>query len=60
MFYVENISIYMNFGGGTGGDVHIPQYIFCLLFKKMKKVQEHNQYKNQILHHFDLKSFFLG
>ena len=24
--------------------VHIPLYIFCLLFKKIEKVQEHNLY----------------
>ena len=59
MFYVKNISIYMNFGGHVG-DVHIPPFIFCLLFKKTEKVQEHDQYLNQILHHFDLNLFFLG
>ena len=41
------------------GDIHGPLYIFCLLFKKTKKVQEHDQYLNQILHHFDLKNCFL-
>ena len=46
----------MNFGG-YGGDEHGPSYIFCLLFKKMKKVQEHDLYLNQILHYFDLKFF---
>ena len=40
-----------------GGDVHIPLYNFCLLFKKMEKVQEHDLYLNQILHHFDFKKF---
>ena len=72
MFYVQNISIYMNFGGyggdvgtyifhhtfffiihkngkstnfgGVWGDVHIPQYIFCLLFKKTEKEREHDLY----------------
>ena len=44
----------MNFGG-YGGDVHGPQYIFCLLFKNTVKVQEHDQYLNQILDHYDLK-----
>ena len=42
---------------GVQVDVHIPLYIFCLLFKKTKKVQEHDLYLNQILHHFDLKFF---
>ena len=46
----------MNFGG-TWGDEHIPPYIFCLLFKKPKKVPEHDLYLNQILHHFDVKIF---
>ena len=32
------------FGGGEQGDVHIPLYIFCLLFKKTEKVQEHDLY----------------
>ena len=44
----------MNFGG-YGRDVHGPTSIFCLLFKKTEKVQEHNLYLNQILHHFDFK-----
>ena len=35
------IDIY-EFEGGTGGDVHIPLHIFCLLFKKIEKVQEHD------------------
>ena len=43
MFYVKNISIYMNLGG-MGGDVHGLPYIFCLLFKKTEKVQEHDLY----------------
>ena len=38
-------------------DIHIPPYIFCLLVKKMEKVQEHDLYLNQILHHFHLKNF---
>ena len=58
MFYVQNILIYMNFRLYRE-DVHGPPYIFCLLFKKMEKVQEHDLYLNQILHHFDLKMFSL-
>ena len=55
--YVQNISIHMNFGG-YGGDVHGPPYIYCLLLKKnTEKVQEHDLYLNQILHHYDLKFF---
>ena len=53
------IDIY-EFRGGNVVDVHGPPYIFCLLFKKTEKVQEHDLYLNQILHHFDLKHFFLG
>ena len=52
MFYVQNISTYMNFEG-YGEDVQIPPYIFCLLFKKTEKVQEYDLYLNQIVHHFD-------
>ena len=43
MLYVQNILIYMNFGG-YGEDIHIPLYIFDLLFKNTKKVQEHDLY----------------
>ena len=32
----------MNFGVEAGGDVHGPPHIFCLLFKKMEKVQRHD------------------
>ena len=45
---------------GYGRDVHIPPFIFCLLFKKNEKVQEHDLYLNQIQHHFDFKNLFLG
>ena len=38
---------------GLRVDIHFPPYIFCLLFKKTEKVQEHDLYLNQILHHFD-------
>ena len=48
----------MNFGE-YGEDVRIPPYIFCLLFKKKEKVQDHDQYSNQIRHHFDVNFFFL-
>ena len=41
---------------GKEQDVHGSLYIFCLLFKKMEKVQEHDLYLNQIRNHFD---FFL-
>ena len=59
MFYVQNISIYMN-NGEVGGDVHFPPCIFVYYSKKNEKVQEHDLYWNQILHHFDLNNFFLG
>ena len=39
------------FWGVRGGDVHIPPYIFCLLFKKIDKVQQHDLYLNKILHY---------
>ena len=41
-----------------GGEEHGPPYIFCLLFKKIEKVQEHDLYLNKILHYFDF--FFVG
>ena len=36
MFYVQNISIYINFGGSRG-ELHGPPYIFRLLFKNTKQ-----------------------
>ena len=51
------INICMNFEW-VQADVHGPLYIFCSLFKKMEKVQEHDLYLNKILHHFDLIFFF--
>ena len=32
------------FQGVWGEGLHIPKYIFCLLFKKIEKVQEHDLY----------------
>ena len=55
MFWDQNISIYINFGGSCR-ELHGPPYIFCLLFIKTEKVYEHDQYQNLILHLFD----FLG
>ena len=55
MFYVQNISIYMNFGGvrvvrqgHTWSTVH-----FFFIIEKTEKVQEHDLNLNQILHNFD-------
>ena len=55
---LKYIDVYEFWGvreGRTWSTVHF----FCLLFKKMKKVQEHDLYLNQILHNFDLKIFSL-
>ena len=52
--------LYVNLGGGVREDAHIPLYIFCLLFQKIEKVQEHDLYLNQILHNFDYKEYFIG
>ena len=35
------------------GEVTLSPNIFCLLFIKSEKVQEHDLYQNQIQHHFD-------
>ena len=43
---------------GVWGDIHIPPYIFGLLFKKNEKVPEYDLYQNQIICHFDLIFFF--
>ena len=45
--------------GGTGGERTWATVHFFLLLKKTDKVQEHDLYLNQILHHFELK-FFRG
>ena len=44
---------------GYGRTYMINRPIFCLLLKKMEKVQEHDLdlYLNQILHHFNLIFF---
>ena len=55
--------IYINiykFQGVQGGGKQIPAYIFSLLLKKTEKLQEHDLYLNQILHHFDLTKKFVG
>ena len=46
----------MNFWGVHGG-IHGPPSIFCLLFQKIEKLQEHDLYLNQILHHSNLIFF---
>ena len=50
--------IYNIFWGREG--VTWPTLHFCLLFIKTEKLQDHDQYLNQIIHHFDLKNFSLG
>ena len=52
------INIY-EFRGDTRGMYMVYRTFFCLLFKEIEKVQEHDLYLNQIQHHFDLKHFFL-
>ena len=42
---------------GYREDVHGLPNIFCFIIKKTEKVQEHDWYLNQILHHFDLVFF---
>ena len=51
------ILIYINFG--VGGEGLHGRPIFCLLFIKTEKVQEHDLYKYQILH-FDFFKKILG
>ena len=53
--YIDTYEIWGVQRGRTLYTVH-----FCLLFKKTEKVQEHDLYLNQILHHFDLKIKFVG
>ena len=50
MFYVQNVSIYMNLGGTYM--VHRTFFVYFIK-KKTEKGQEHDLYLNQILHHFD-------
>ena len=42
--------------GVSGGGVTCSTLHLCLLFMKTEKVQEHDLYLNQILHHFDLQA----
>ena len=49
-FYVQNISIYTNFGGYSGSTIH---FLFIIQKKKTEKVQEHDIYLNQMLYHFN-------
>ena len=46
------IYIDMSFTGRFVAGLHGSPNIFCLLFIKTEKVQEHDAYLNQILHHF--------
>ena len=58
---MSKIYRYIGISGGTGGGGHTYSTIhFCLLFTNKERIQEHDLYSNQILHHFDLKLFFLG
>ena len=60
MFYFQNISLYISFGGGVQGGCTWSTLHFCsLVFKNTENVQEHDLYFNQILYHFDLKKNFL-
>ena len=43
--------------GGTGGGRTFSTVHFLFIIKKTEKVQEHDLYLNQILHHFDLIFF---
>ena len=56
MLFVQNISIYMHFGGEGGGRrgslIH-----FLFIIQKNRKSTKHDLYLNQILHHFDLNFF---
>ena len=47
------VTIYIIWAGGWGKYmVHLT--LFCLLLIKTEKLQEHDQYLNQIIHLFDL------
>ena len=52
------INIYEFWGVWGGGAYIFHRTFFVYYLKKTEKVQEHDLYKNQILHHFDL-IFFL-
>ena len=43
--------------GEDGGMYTVHRTFFVYYSKKMKKIQEHDLYLNQILHHFDLNFF---
>ena len=50
--YINIYEFWGVWGGCTWSTVH-----FLCILKKTEKVQEHDLYLNQILHHFDLKKF---
>ena len=52
------INIY-EFRGGTGGRTSSTVHN-AFIIKKNRKVEEHDLYLNQILHHFDLTIVLLG
>ena len=45
----------MNFGEDGGGCTWSTVHFLFIIKKKMEKVQEHDLYLNQIIHHFDFK-----
>ena len=51
---MTKVSRYISISG-VRREVHGPPYMFCLSLIKTEKVQEHDQYLNQIPHHFDLQ-----
>ena len=51
VFFLKHIDIY-EFWGVRGGRTYSTVH-FLFIIKKTEKVQEHDLYLNQILHHFD-------
>ena len=60
IFYVQNTSIFMDFGEYGGGANKFHRTFFVYYSKKRKKYKSmHDQYLNQILHHFDIIKNFV-
>ena len=57
---MSKIYQYIWISGSIGGTYIFHRTLFVYYSKKMKKVQEHDLYLYQILHHFDLSFFSLG
>ena len=60
MFYLQNISIYMNFGGYGRGEIHIKLYIFLFIIQKKWNKYKSMTYTKIKFYIILIKKNFLG